>query len=445
MSEDESLFIKALDLLGSGTSAISYSSTHLCLTDKKGFFNSILTSLSHSITLQSSCLTDLVLLCSGPDGLLPVSAHSAVLASQSPLLQNLLLSISDPVLLLPEVEVKTLWNMLDLLYTGRCELREKDVPKLFQLLTSLGLHGVVGTLEKGGVRCYEGRGLPVRTCLATSNSGPVGGMDLDRGKYSQDYPASPIYECKNCGVEFYESQQVEYEVHERKCIRKERMKKVANAQTMEVQASVADASNEPSYTSVIKTPTVKKQFTGRYCQMCGKKERNLYTLKVHYTNNHFFTEMASLITDKKSSQCEVCGQHFTDCENRFCNIVRHRGATHDEVVGFVQKECGSSDDRVACDRCQICGVKQENWKAKTLGHHLIQEHYKLKLQEMLSPGQDMCNICNSECKNIYGLIAHIGLTHGCAMKLYRDFLASKSLTTLKVERSKKPRFSQTST
>ena len=94
-------------------------STNLCLTDKDGFFTSILTSLTHSVTLQSSHLTDLVLICTGPDGPLPVSVHSVVLSSQSPILRNLLLSVTEPVLVLPEVELKTVWHMLDLLYTGR--------------------------------------------------------------------------------------------------------------------------------------------------------------------------------------------------------------------------------------------------------------------------------------------------------------------------------------
>ena len=107
------------DLLKGTDTTTSFCSTNLCLTDKNDFFNSILTSLTHSITQQSSCLTDLDLLCSGPDGPLVVSVHGAVLASQSPLLQDLLLSATCPILLLPEVKVKTVMNMLDLLYTGR--------------------------------------------------------------------------------------------------------------------------------------------------------------------------------------------------------------------------------------------------------------------------------------------------------------------------------------
>ena len=94
-------------------------STNLCITDKDEFFTSILSCLTNSITLQSSHLTDLVLLCTGPDGLIPISVHAAVLSSQSFLLRELLLSSTDPVLVLPEVELNTVRCLLDLLYTGR--------------------------------------------------------------------------------------------------------------------------------------------------------------------------------------------------------------------------------------------------------------------------------------------------------------------------------------
>jgi hypothetical protein len=93
--------------------------TNLCITDKDEFFTSILSCLTNSINLQSSHLTDLVLLCTGPDGLVPISVHAAVLSSQSFLLRELLLSATDPVLVLPEVELNTVWCLLDLLYTGR--------------------------------------------------------------------------------------------------------------------------------------------------------------------------------------------------------------------------------------------------------------------------------------------------------------------------------------
>ena len=98
----------------------SFPRTNLCMVDKDGFFSSILTSLTPSRFHQSSSsLSDLTILCYTSDEPVPVSVHPAVLASQSPLLQDLLLSVSAPVLALPEVEVEIVRNMLDLLCTGK--------------------------------------------------------------------------------------------------------------------------------------------------------------------------------------------------------------------------------------------------------------------------------------------------------------------------------------
>jgi len=415
------------DLKGTDTTR-SFCSTNLCLTDKNDFFNSILTSLTHSITQQSSCLTDLDLLCSGPDGPLVVSVHGAVLASQSPLLQDLLLSATGPILLLPEVKVKTVWNMLDLLYTGRCDLREENVPSVVQLLTSLGLHGVVRTLEQTDGKCPEESGFLARSSLACLTSlGLHAVLGFDREVSSPDNPAS--------GVEV-ERQTVDYTLPKGKINRKRGRKNVVHTKIIGLQVPEDGANNEPSSTIDGNTSTMKKLYPERYCQMCGKKERNLYTLKVHYTNSHFFAEVAALIKDKKSSQCELCGQHFADGYNQHLNIVRHRGATHKEVIKFVQKECGSGDG-IVYDHCKICDVRREDWNSESLGHHLIQKHYEvLELKNLLSPGQDVCNICDSKSENIYGMIAHIGLTHGFAIKLYRDFIASKSFDRLKVKTRK---------
>ena len=95
--------------------------TNLCSTNKDSFSTSISTILTHNINLQSSHLTDLVLLCTGQDGLLPVpvSVHSAFFSCQSGFLRYLLLSTMEPVFVLPEVEETTVRCMLDLLYTGR--------------------------------------------------------------------------------------------------------------------------------------------------------------------------------------------------------------------------------------------------------------------------------------------------------------------------------------
>ena len=188
------------------------------------------------------------------------------------------------------------------------------------------------------------------------------------------------------------------------------------------------------------SPT-QKVFPGRYCYLCGKKEKNLYTLRLHYTNAHFFTEVAALVKDKTSSQCELCGQQFSDNVNLFNNIVRHRGATHKDVFKFVQEEFENGD--VNYDHCKICDVKKDLWKCDTLGQHLIDEHFNTKLEEELStPGQVECTICDMKYKSTQDMIAHMGMTHGFAMKMYRDFLATKSVTPVKSKRGRKSKHEQ---
>eukprot|EP00092_Neocalanus_flemingeri_P040476 GFUD01044079.1.p1 GENE.GFUD01044079.1~~GFUD01044079.1.p1 ORF type:complete len:261 (+),score=91.11 GFUD01044079.1:79-861(+) len=213
--------------------------TNLCLTDKNDFFNSIMTSLTHSVTLQSSHLTDLALVCTGPDGPLPVSVHSPVLSSQSPLMTELLLSVTEPVLVLPEVELNTVLSMLDLLYTGRCVVTRQERLKLVQLLTSLGLTAVVDKLENETCNeehspLYPGQSLT--GCMAS----------LGSTKFKLSSP-SPELECKKCGVKFLDEQAVEFYFHERDC-KMNNEKTLAQLRRVQAQNSLplSSASVSPS-------------------------------------------------------------------------------------------------------------------------------------------------------------------------------------------------------
>jgi len=309
--------------------------------------------------------------------------------------------------------VEVVRSMLDLLCTGRCNLKKNDVMSVVRLLTSLGLHSVVRALEQRGGAVPVGQEEFLRDRIAS--------MDVGQEEFLRDRIASMDM---SSGLGKHEAEA------EKIMLSKAGVKKRRRTNAYACKKEVSSAVKKP----------VKKVFSGRYCVICGKKERNLYKLRVHYTNNHFFSEVSALITDKKSSKCELCGQQFSDCENLFLNVVRHRGATHKDVLKFVQKEC-ENDEGVAYDHCQICDAKKDKWKSDSLGQHLVQQHYKLKLEEMLAPGQVRCTICDVKCKTIYDLIAHVGLTHGFALKMYRDFLASRSLdvTPVKAKRRRKPK------
>ena len=88
------------------------STTNLSAANESYYFSSVWSSLS-------STIPDLMLLCYGSAGPKLVLVHKAILATQSTLLHQLFRHSTDPVLILPEVEVDTVNLMLDLLYSGR--------------------------------------------------------------------------------------------------------------------------------------------------------------------------------------------------------------------------------------------------------------------------------------------------------------------------------------
>jgi hypothetical protein len=181
------------------------------------------------------------------------------------------------------------------------------------------------------------------------------------------------------------------------------------------------------------TPVPAHQTLGTeyFCQMCGKDEKSPFNLRVHYTVKHFFSSVAGLVSDKTSPSCEVCGKQF-EAEiqwNNYRNIVRHRGATHEEVMPFVRNTCGVVE--IACHECKICQINvQEMMKTGAdsdanyplFGNHLVEVHYEDKIKKLISSGQKNCNLCDKKFKSGKMLIAHIGIDHGFAMKFYRKFM-----------------------
>ena len=114
--------------------------THLQLYDRTGYFNSILSSSFLSAVDPSCKTTDLKIVCqleegrkllwkfmlgefdvlSYPAGVnVPLPVQSAVLCSQSDFILDLVKEGGEePVLMLPEVEIKTVQRLLELLYHG---------------------------------------------------------------------------------------------------------------------------------------------------------------------------------------------------------------------------------------------------------------------------------------------------------------------------------------
>eukprot|EP00092_Neocalanus_flemingeri_P035780 GFUD01038960.1.p1 GENE.GFUD01038960.1~~GFUD01038960.1.p1 ORF type:complete len:781 (+),score=171.04 GFUD01038960.1:51-2393(+) len=390
-------------------------STRLCLADKDNFFISIMTSLTHTVTLQSSHLTDLVLLCTGPDGPLPVSVHSAVLSSQSSLLRDLLISVTDPVLVLPEVELNTVWCMLDLLYSGRCVASQQDRSKLVNLLSSLGLATVLDNLEievQNDQQCLqEHLGDTISENITTLGS--------------TTFKLSPDLDCKVCGVKFHARQAVEFFFQERDCSRNNGkrlplLSKEENCIYKEEQNSVSLSSSTDSLSF---PPQCSVIYSGHTCQLCGKKARNPYKLREHYTIKHFFGEVQEMIKDKNNLSCQICGKCFEPGDNLISHMVRHIGATHKQVLSLVERECGTED--ISFEQCQICDVKIDPG-VRVFSNHLVEKHFKDKIKDFLPPDQSSCHICDKKIPDIDDLIIHVGSSHGLAIKFYEEFLKSNT-------------------
>jgi len=392
-------------------------STNLCITDKDEFFTSILSSLTNSITLQSSHLTDLVLLCTGPDGLIPISVHAAVLSSQSVLLKDLLLSVTDPVLVLPEVEVNTVRSLLDLLYTGRCVgTKQQDRFKLVNLLISMGMGVVASSLEReasDGDLLYQSLSdrLP---CAGSAN------LDVTQ-------PRSEI-DCKVCGEKFSAKQAVEFFFHEREC--RPVSKKVLSPVEEENDPIVETKSSSSStgLSNLAKPRKCVSKYKGHFCQMCGKKVRNTSKLRDHYTSKHFYGEIRALIVDEKSHSCQFCGKKLEGGDNLTYHMVRHVGVTHEKVLPLVERECG--EDVISCDRCQMCR-KSVDTSVSVLGSHLLEKHFKAKIESLVTSDQSECYICNTKVKSFKELVKHVGIFHGRAMKWYKEYLATVEPSILK--------------
>ena len=178
----------------------------------------------------------------------------------------------------------------------------------------------------------------------------------------------------------------------------------------------------PSTDSPNTTTHSDDDYTGHFCQMCGEKSRNLYKLRDHYTSKHFFNEVKALVIDRNSHSCQICGK-VLEGGSMIYHMIRHIGATHEKVLPFVERECGTTI--LSCEQCQICNEKIDS-DVSFLGQHLAEEHFKTNITNLLLPNQSECHICDAKVKSIDDLVLHVANTHGQAMKLYRECLGVKA-------------------
>ena len=110
------------------------------------------------------------------------------------------------------------------------------------------------------------------------------------------------------------------------------------------------------------------------------------------------------------------------------HMIRHVGVTHGKVLPFVERECGS--DVISCEQCRICKENIDP-SVSVLGSHLVDKHFRTKIENLVRSDQSECYICNIKVKSNNDLVMHVGNFHGRAMKWYKEFLETKALSSQK--------------
>jgi len=345
-------------------------STNLCLVEKNGFFTSIMSSLTHNVTLQSSHLTDLVLLCSGPDGLLPVSVHSAVLCSQSPLLKDLLLSVTEPVLVLPEVELDTVWYMLDLVYTGRCVVtKQKDSSKLIHLLSNLGMATIV---EKLKMETLNEDHSP-QECIDHSMSERMSSSGSIKFKPT---PPSPELYCKECGIKFQVKQAIELFFHERDCkinTAMARHRSVENLSFKDAQTQIPMPLSSPNFSPQSQMESSYGQGMEIYKEFLESKKTDP-TSGDHLDCTQLEVSASMSLTSstqkrqKVSKKCYICGTVIAGAGKYWIRpLYSHFSRRH--FAEELLRDFGTPDKK-----CSMCG-KEEETQSQFVGH--LGSHHRL--------------------------------------------------------------------
>jgi len=346
--------------------------TNLSVVDKKSYFQTVVKGAitNHCFQLSSE-LTNLCIRYVKGGMIKTLSVDKLLLVSQSSLLRELLAnnSTANVELILADVEEADIKNLLNVLNHGSCSCSVNQVPSLYKLMSSLGFHSLARSIQSTKV---------------VNKGGPVENIFIAGSKSSSLSSAKSEVDSENLFIDENESGE----------------ESNSNWQTF----------------SLIEDENVEGLHV---CLICGKGEQTPYTLRAHYTACHFFEDVAALITDKKSSQCELCGHQFSLCHNWFGNLVRHRGTTHQDVNQFIQRYCIENKGE-GHSFCEICKMSKADWSSNYLAEHLIEIHYKSKISAICSSLASKCNICNYESDSREKMVLHIGRDHGYAMRLYNS-------------------------
>ena len=235
-----------------------------------------------------------------------MSVNKLVFVSQSSLLKELLANNStvNVELILADVEDIDIKNLLNVLYYGSCYCKVLQVSSLYKLMNSLGFHSLAQSIHSTRVDLNR---------------------DSEEKIFKDDLKSSSLCRAKS---------------------------ETSSTQTGCDENVYGEKRNSNWQISSL---NIDGNVEGLHvCLICGKGEQTPYTLRVHYTSCHFFEDVAALISNKNSSQCELCDRQLSLCHNWFGNLVRHRGVKHQDVDQFIQRYCiENKGEGHSC--CEICG------------------------------------------------------------------------------------------
>ena len=289
----------------------------------------------------------------------------------------MLLSATESVLVLPEVEAITVWRMLDLVYTGRCLVtKELDKLKLVQLLTSLGMDSVANNIEMELLTEEK----------VTSSASPK----------SMVSPPSSVFECEE-----HPKEDIELRFHKWDCNKKvpiclttdPTIDSLKNESICENQTLLLDLDEELSFEDIVK-------YEENDLTLMIKDEVPNDPREVPNSPPELNIKKTRRPSKKGESVCDTCERVFS-CKSL---LRRHVKTAHIKP-----------EDRVVCEVC--CKVFR--------AQHLVQQH----VREVHSSVTFGCEVCGKTFRSKCNLKRHLE-TH-TTEKIYHCHLCDKSFTTPK--------------
>ena len=404
----------------------------------------MLLSTPHRCYLSSGQQPDLSLVCR--DG--SVSGHTALLASCSPLLSQLLSSpgsrhcggcSSTRQILTPGLGVAEVRAVMELLYTGKTLYCRHSVTMIMEVIRMLGLEldqvdivkdseKVVSSVVRSVISsddCVDGvhhrlnrnhpRNSQENLVLTNQNTAPRQSTNHSSAllrilvhrrleRLSQDNVAEPLNKLPS------KTEDISDTVLSDESLRKSRKPSYpSNSSSTSGQVMVPN-SVLSEVMDMIPVETIKHEIiesaddNEEYPVMEGREEDE------NRADGENVTSYLSM-NNSRNYVCQDCDTGFTFIRSYNWHLQRckkSKQVSQAPVIIAPPTVLSSSQALVVCKICQesVTGLKR----------HLSLVHFKEKLLEEFSSSPRKCNICKKNFKSVHSLILHIGIHHGMIKK-----------------------------